>query len=112
MFSLQLENIDYNVAKYMLGEVRIQRFFFIFTEQLDSLFMEKGVYVCLTFPTAHMFPSMLIWAVCIKGVDTGGVSPATHVILHRWQDTMPSRQQGLPDIEEEEREKAMEDGKE
>lgn len=33
----------------------------------------------------------------------GGVSPATHVILHRWQDTMPSRQQGLPEIEEEAR---------
>lgn len=35
----------------------------------------------------------------LKG-STGGVSPATHVILHRWQDTMPSRQQGLPEIEE------------
>lgn len=44
---------------------------------------------------------MLIWIECIKKVDTGGVFPATHVILHRWQDTMPSRQQGLPEIEEE-----------
>lgn len=40
---------------------------------------------------------------CIRGIYTGGVSPATHVILHRWQDTMPSRQQGLPEIEEEAR---------
>lgn len=45
----------------------------------------------------------IIWAVCITGVHTGGVSAATHVILHRWQDTMPSRQQELPEIEEEER---------
>lgn len=46
---------------------------------------------------------MLIWAVFIKRIYTGGVSQATHVILHRWQDTMPSRQQGLPEIEEEAR---------
>lgn len=43
---------------------------------------------------------MLIRTACIKDVYTGGVSPATHVILHRWQDTMPSSQQGLPEMEE------------
>lgn len=50
-----------------------------------------------------MFVCMLIQPVCIKGSYTGGVSPATHVILHRWQDTMPSGQQGLPEIKEEAR---------
>lgn len=59
--------------------------------------------MCLTFIISHMLFCMLIWAACIKGVYTGGVSPATHVILHRWQDTMPSRQQGLPETEEEAR---------
>lgn len=58
----------------------------------------------MTFTTmSHMLLCMLIQAVCIKGVHTGGVSAATRVILHRWQDTMPSRQQGLPEIEEEAR---------
>lgn len=51
-----------------------------------------------------MFFCMLIWAVSVKGEYTGGLSPATHpVILHRWQDTMPSRQQGLAETEEETR---------
>ncbi len=57
----------------------------------------------MTFIISHMSFCMIIWAAYIKGVYTGGVSPATHVILHRWQDTMPSRQQGLPEIEEEAR---------
>lgn len=54
-----------------------------------------------------MFFCICIWymvnMVCIMGVYTGGVSPATHVILHRWQDTMPNRQQGLQEIQEEAR---------
>lgn len=46
---------------------------------------------------------MIISAVCFKGVHTGGASAATRVVLRRWQDTMPSRQQELPEIEEEAR---------
>lgn len=57
---------------------------------------------------SHMFSFMLMEAVCAKEY----AQEVARVILHRWRDTMPSRQQGLPEIEVEAREKATEDGKE
>ena len=63
--------------------------------------MVKGL-SCVAFLITHMLFYMLKWAVCITMVLHRGVpSLATHVILHRWQDNMPNRQQGLPEIEEE-----------